>query len=377
MAGVKAGKTGCTLLFSWRLLNASNLRIAFVVLIASVLAACQPYYTMDDYERVRKVDTHVHINSASPVLAKLAEEDNFHLITVNVDAPSASLPAQFNFALQQQAAFPKDVSFLASFSIPEGQPAGWQNEVIRHLDSAFSKGALGIKIWKNIGMVYRDTAQRFIMIDDPMFDQIIEFVMKKDKMVLGHLGEPKNCWLPLDQMTVNNDRQYFSEHPQYHMFRHPEFPSYEDQIDARDRFLERHPGLRFVGAHLGSLEWSVDELAKRLDKFPNVAVDLAARVPHLQYQSQHDRDRVRNFMIKYADRLIYATDGGIDAEDDPDKSKQGLHDAWLRDWKYLATMETMSSPAVNGDFKGLQLPRDVIDKIYYKNEVKWFRIESK
>lgn len=356
-------------------LNYIHLKPVIAIAAVCVLSACRPYYKQEDFATVPKIDTHVHLNSTSNAIGKLAEEDNFKLVTVNVDAPRVSLHQQMAYALHQKAGFPKDISFLASFSIPENQPEGWQEAVIKQLDSAFNNGALGIKVWKNIGMVYRDTADRFIMIDDPMFDPIIRFVKERDKMVLGHLGEPKNCWLPLDQMTVNNDRKYFSDHPEYHMFRHPEYPSYEDQINARDRFLEKHSDLRFVGAHLASLEWSVDELALRLDKFPNMAVDMAARVCHLQVQSQHDREKVRNFIIKYADRLIYATDGGINPDGDPDKSKRGLHEAWMRDWTYFATAETMSVPEVNGSFKGLQLPKDVIAKIFHDNAVKWFRIE--
>ena len=92
------------------------------------------------------------------------------------------------------------------------------------------------------------------------------------------------------------------------MFLHPEYPSYEDQINARDHLLELHPDLIFIGCHLGSLEWNVDELAKRLDKFPNMAVDMAARICHLQYQSQRTAIKVRDFCIKYQDRLLYGTD---------------------------------------------------------------------
>jgi predicted TIM-barrel fold metal-dependent hydrolase len=109
-------------------------------------------------------------------------------------------------------------------------------------------------------------------------------------------------------MSTDNDREYFKEHPQYHMFLHPEMPSYEDQIAARDRFVAAHPQLRFVGAHLGSLEYDTDRIAAFLDKYPNANVDMAARMSQVQYQSVRDYDKVRNFFIKYQDRLLYGTD---------------------------------------------------------------------
>ena len=165
-----------------------------------------------------------------------------------------------------------------------------------------------VKLWKNIGMTESDKAGKFIMVDDPALKPVIDFIVSKDLPITGHLGEPRNCWLPLAEMTVRGDSSYFAENPQYHMFLHPEYPSYEDQIDARDHMLELHPELTFIGCHLGSLEWNVNELAKRLDKFPNMAVDMAARICHLEYQSAKDRERVRDFCIKYQDRLLYGTD---------------------------------------------------------------------
>ncbi len=53
------------------------------------------------------------------------------------------------------------------------------------------------------------------------------------------------------------------------MFLHPEYPSYEDQINARDNLLKKNPDLKFIACHLASLEWNVDSLASRLDRFPN------------------------------------------------------------------------------------------------------------
>ena len=93
---------------------------------------------------------------------------------------------------------------------------------------------------------------------------------------------------------------------------------------ARDHMLEKHPGLQFIGAHLGSLEWSVDELAKRLDKFPNMAVDMAARISHLQYQAKINWQKVHDFCIKYQDRLLYATDILISGSESEHRLKSRL-----------------------------------------------------
>jgi predicted TIM-barrel fold metal-dependent hydrolase len=155
------------------------------------------------------------------------------------------------------------------------------------------------------------------------------------------------------------------------MYLHPEYPSYEQHIAARDRMLAKHPDLTFVGAHLGSLEWSVDELATRLNKFPNMAVDMAARIPHFQVQSVTDWQKVHDFFIKYQDRLIYATDIAIDAKRTPDEVQKRAHETWLRDWKYFTSDETMTVPSVENTFKALKLPREVVNKIYRKNAEKW------
>jgi len=344
------------------------------LLACMLLSACGgDYYTPDDFQSVAKVDTHIHLNSDNPIIADLAKEDNFTLLTINVDS-GTPIDEQERFALAQIAQSPVQVKYLTTFSMKNWGAQAWTDTTLSHLKSSFEHGALGVKVWKNIGIVERDSSGSFIMIDDPAFDPVVQLLIDNDKTMLGHLGEPKNCWLPLEQMTVNNDRNYFRDHPEYHMYLHPEYPGYDEVIASRDRFLEKHPDLRFVGAHLGSLEWNLDELAKRLDKFPNMAVDMGARIPHLQYLTQVDREKVRTFFDRYQDRIVYATDNGIRPTSDPEKTKASQHEAWMNDWKYFVTDETLTSPHVNGSFQGLKLKKQIIDKIYRENAVRWFKV---
>ena len=286
------------------------MRRLIVIICVSVflLVGCTGgYYGMSDYNSVLKIDTHSHIDTDREILEKQAVKDNFRLLTINVDhSDSAAVSMQHEIAVNAIKKYPGTVYYAATFYFDTTGygTEDWTRNVISQLERNIADGAKSVKIWKNVGMVERDRNGRFIMVDDPEMDPVIDYIVSRNLPVTGHLGEPRNCWLPLDQMTVRGDSSYYAEHPQYHMFLHPEYPSYEDQINARDHMLEKHPDLIFIGCHLGSLEWNVDELAKRFDRFPNMAVDMAARICHLQYQSARDRDKVRDFIIKYQDRLI-------------------------------------------------------------------------
>lgn len=342
-----------------------------------ISASCSPkYYTEENFYQVKKIDSHIHIRSTTDAISDQARADFFQLINVNVASTDSSLMDQEKFTDYQVVAHPGQIFFIDAFSMKNWDSPDWISQTIAHLKESFAKGALGIKIWKNIGMTERDSAGKLIMIDNSRFDPVIQFIIDQHKTVLGHLGEPRDCWLPLEQMTVNNDREYYKANPIYYMYLHPDYPSYQDQIDARDRFLARHPDMRFVGAHLGSLEYNVDSLAKRLDRFPNMAVDVSERVCHLEYQSQTNLEKIRNFVIKYQDRIIYGSDLGMRPNNDPEQSKSRVHKRWLEEWKYFTTDKLMKGSEVNGEFRGLNLPGTVVDKIYYSNAVKWYGIKE-
>jgi hypothetical protein len=230
-----------------------------------------------------------------------------------------------------------------------------------------------VKIWKNVGMKEK-AGGKLVMLDDAAISPVADEIQKLGITLIGHQGEPHNCWLPLDQMTTDNDREYFRNHPQYHMYLHPEMPSYEDQIKARDNFVAAHPQLRFVGAHLGSLEYDVDRIAAFLDRFPNASVDMAARMSQVQYQSVRDIEKVRAFFVRYQDRLLYGTDLTLNPGDNTQEFKAEAHNVWTRDWRYLATDESQRVEIIKADVPGLALPREVIDKVYYGNAARAFAL---
>ena len=288
----------------------------------------------------------------------MREADAFRVLTINVnyrDFPPIAVQQRDAAALAR--AHPDRIAFAATFDAAGSDKPGWLAEVERGLDAAFAEGAVAVKFWKDIGMQQRDPDGRAVMIDDARFDALFDWLEKRGVPVLGHQGEPRNAWLSLEEMTIRGDREYFTEHPQYHMFGHKEWPSYEEQIAARDRMLDKHPSLKFVGVHLASLEWDVDRIAEFLRRYPNASVDLAARLSHLQLQASRDHDKVRRFFIEFQDRILYGSDFGRgDGQSDVEFAADA-HEGWLADWRFLAGGAELRSDEFNAPFRGLALPR--------------------
>jgi predicted TIM-barrel fold metal-dependent hydrolase len=323
------------------------------------------HYTAGDFQGTEKFDSHIHLNTEDTTFIKQAQRDHFRFLVIVDDRPfGITMADQEEIVRKQLKAFPETILYATTFSVRDFNTTGWQNETLDYLKNSFAHGAIAVKVWKNIGMDLKDENGKFVMIDDPRFDPILNYLEANNIPLIGHLGEPRDCWLPLEKMTFHQG--YYKSHPEYHMYLHPEYPSYEDQINARDHMLEKHPDLKFIGAHLGSLEWSLEELAKRLDKYPNMSVDLA-RMSELNFHARNRWQETHDFFVRYQDRLLYATDVQVRAPEDAAEMNQHTHDSRIFHWKFFATDEILNTPGIDGPFRGLKLPRAVVDKIYGEN----------
>lgn len=343
--------------------------IIYFSLFILVISSCEKkvdFYTANDFKNVPKTDVHLHINTLNPEIMNFTQQYKFRIVSPNVDTGS-DIEEQLQTASKLKKIWPGQFTFLGTFSVDEyGSPA-FQKNIISRIEYCLNEGASGIKIWKNIGMTLKDGSDKYVMVDDTNFDQVFKHIEDNNIPLMGHLGEPRNCWLPLSEMTDSSNYRYYKANPQYHMYLHPEAPSYDDQIEARDNLLKKFPELIFTGAHIGSLEWSVDEMAWRMDLFPKMNIDLSARVAHLQYQSIKDHTKVKDFILKYQDRIMYGTDITINESPSYDAVLKRLLDRWQSNWVYFATDSTQNIKDISQPVKGLKLPKEVIDKIYFTN----------
>jgi len=323
--------------------------------------------THPSFNNIEKIDAHMHLNTPRTCLQKVASENSFELISINTEAEEFPDIQRQQKIIEECRQDKPNIYHLTTFSTDNLWAENWCKQAIKQINTGLGKGAVGVKIWKNVGMDIRDEQGRFIMVDDEIFNPVFDFLEQHQIPLLGHLGEPKNCWLPIEKMTVTSDKEYFSGHPQFHMYRHEEYPSYKQQLKARDAMLANHPNLIFIGAHLASIEWCVKELADWLDTFPNAVVDLAERVCHLQHQASEDHLKVKEFVEAYQDRIIYGSDQIDDGSKNPEEIKNELLTKWRQEYNFFANNTKQEAWNVEKPFYGLGLNEEILKKIFCIN----------
>ena len=184
-------------------------KVAMVLLVAwfglfrTVDAEEENRFTAEDFTKVEKIDIHFHLHSDDTKFIQLAKRDRFSILNIAThSAPADVMREKHRTIFLQYEAHPDRVAPVSSFSMEGWDESDWQRKTIRFLDETFAKGARGVKVWKNIGMVFRDKRGELVMIDDPQLDPIFDHLEKRGIVLMGHLGEPKNCWFPLEKITV-------------------------------------------------------------------------------------------------------------------------------------------------------------------------------
>lgn len=170
-------------------------------------------------------------------------------------------------------------------------------------------------------MEIRDAEGKLLKADDPRLDPLWAKMAELKLPVVYHCGDPKEYWYP---------RTYHSFHygtgaPEF--YKDPEMPSWEELMRQRDAVLEKHPALVMIGAHFGSLTFDLERLAATLDKYPNFHVECAAG---LRIIGRLNPQAVRDFFVKYQDRIHFGSDRDVLAGVDPADERA------VREWQERA-----------------------------------------
>jgi predicted TIM-barrel fold metal-dependent hydrolase len=321
----------------------------------------------------KRIDAHIHYKAHEPADTQLVQELDLKLLNICVGADSEGKWRKMQSAIYEPLTrqYPDTYAWVTAFDTPNFKvpDSQYQERCIAEVQRDIEKGgAVGCKIWKGFGMEVKYPDGRWVMPDDEIFEPIYAWLEKNRIPLLAHIAEPMACWRPLEPGKPHYG--YYSQNPKWHMYNRPDCPSHETLMKHRDNVVARHPKLPFIGAHLASLEYDLDELAARLDAFPHFVVDTSARMADLLF---HDQAKVKAFIEKYQDRILWGTDVGLGYDPTPEKlekDRQYCREMFVAEIAYFST----DKPLKYGPWeaRGLGLSPEVQQKIFVDNARRWY-----
>src|SRR5207248_7568670 len=207
---------------------------------------------------------------------------------------------------------------------------------------------------KSFGLAQRYKDGRLVAVDDPKLDPVWEACARHRRPVVIHTADPAAFFTALDrfnerwhELNANPGWLFFGDH----------FPRRQELLDQLHRVIARHPKTTFINTHFGNNAEDLAAVADKLDKYPNMFVDIDARISELGRQPY----AARRFFLKYQDRIMFGTDTN------PRREAYRIYYRFLEtDDEYF---DCSASHHLQGFWRiyGIHLPREVLEKIYYRN----------
>ena len=233
---------------------------------------------------------------------------------------------------------------------------------VKIIRNAVAKGAIGLKVYKSLGLTNKDSKGNRVRVDDERLGPIWEVCGELNIPVLIHSADPFQFWLPKD----NQNERWFElkEKPGRFYGDNSFIPPFEEIIKEQHTIFERHSNTTFINAHLGWMSNDLNKLGRHLDKYPNVMTEFGAVVAELGRQPK----TARQFFIDYQDRIMFGKDSYnkeefytyfriLESDDEYFDYFRKRHAFWK--------------------MYGLNLPDEVLKKVYYENALRVFPSISK
>ena len=301
------------------------------------------------------VDVHSHTTATAQNMPKLIEEmDALNLrVLVNLSGGQAASVKQKVDAI---AASPYKDRFRVFANVEwngAGGP-GWEANALADLRQAVKNGAIGLKVFKGLGLSDKKADGTRIAVDDPALDPVWDLAGELNIPVIIHTAEPQEFFSPLDnhnerwlELNIFRDRYRPSS----------DYPSFEQLMTERDHMFAKHPKTRFIAAHFAWYGNDLGRAAKLLDALPNVTLEVAA----VLYEFGRQPYASTQFFTKYQDRVMFGKDTYEPSEYPYYWRVFETHDEYFDYYRgYHAFWKLY----------GMGLSDEILKKLYYRNALK-------
>jgi len=246
------------------------------------------------------------------------------------------------------------------------------------IEKAAKAGARGLKILKTLGLFLREriTEGPLVKVDDRRFDPMWEACAAHGLPVYIHIADPEAFFLPID--CTNERWDELGNHPDW-SFHGGDFPSFGELMAARDRLYARHPKTHFLSLHVGHDAENLAFVGESLDRFPNMSVELGARIGELGRQPR----TAQRFFDRHQDRILFGTDAVPPPAGDSTPQQVFKDELYEIYYRFLETGDEYfdyapAAVAPQGRWRiyGLSLPEGILKKVYHENAVRLLGLEA-
>lgn len=249
--------------------------------------------------------------------------------------------------------YPKRFTVFTNIDFSDIDAPDWSQRMAKQVEDDVKAGAMGLKIYKNLGIRATDKSGKRIAVDDPRIDAVWAKCGELGIPVLIHAADPKQFWDPIDknnerwlELKLHPNRRYEDKEVQWQQI-----------IDEQHRMFKKHPKTKFINAHLGWYGNDLGKLSKMMDEMPNMYTEIGAVIAELGRQPR----AAKAFLTKYQDRVLFGKDSWVPEEYATYFRVLETEDEYFPYHKRYHAFWRMY---------GLGLPDDVLKKIYYKNALK-------
>ncbi len=250
--------------------------------------------------------------------------------------------------------YPKQFITFANINYEGIDEPGYKERAAAQLHEDYKNGARGVKIGKSLGLTVKDSKGNRVRVDDPRLDGVWAKCAELGIPVLIHTAEPASFF---DNHDKYNER--WLELKQFpDRYRPPtDYPTFEELITEQENLFGNHPKTTFINAHMGWFGGDLVRAGKQLERFPNIYSEIGAVIAELGRQPKFARE----WFIKYQDRVIFGKDIWNPAEYHVYFRVLESSDEYFDYYRKRHAFWKMY---------GMNLPDDVLKKLYYKNALK-------
>lgn len=303
------------------------------------------------------IDYHNHLDAQDPkqVIEIMDACGIEHIVNITMKVGEEALAMIKRYRNADAARF-STIGWMDWSGVEEDNFNKFISVSLGRLERLVEHGAVGFKFWKDLGLSVRDASQKLLRVDDerlaPIFDKAGELGIP----VMVHIGDPEAFFLPID---AHNERfEELAAHPDWG-FSGSQF-SKHDLLEQRDNVFHRHPKTTFVAAHIAENSEDLQRVTAMLEASPNVLVDISARASELGRQPYS----ARKFFLRFADRILFGADLV------PDVNMYRLYYRFLETADEYFEYPTHASGQGRWNIYGLDLPNDVLCKVYRENALR-------